>query len=380
MNKCPFGLMTIIIIVFLFSLMTTYASNISITNEITSPLNRTVWTNGSEGVLREATVAIKLTNEIQSHEPVTVILAIDCSGSMVDSDPNRFRVEAAKDFVNLISQDNVKHKIGVILWKDTIFGVLEPTADLDAVKKYLVYADASGYTCISEALKTAELSFKNASTKGKVLILLSDGNNECYSGSDFVAKAREMRSNGVSIYAIGLGNSNIEDLLAIGEYYHVSKPDAMPLIFRDIATKVKVSLKNVKVEYRLAENLEPFDVTPAATYSSVEDGNILTWNIGDMYYKQKMALTFKIGSENPGNYTLPAPMNSTTTYEIVGNGSYEEGIPSTNLLVKFHQAGNEGDDDEYIQISKPLKLDDANNLFGKSIENNNNNPASSFDL
>jgi von Willebrand factor type A domain len=363
MNKRILGLISIMIITFGFLFGTAYANNISITNEITSPANKTIWTYNTKGLPNEAAVAINLTNEVQSREPVTVILAIDCSGSMIESDPDRFRVEAAKDFVNLIAEDNVSHKIGVVLWKDFISGVLEPTDDLDAVKKYLDNADASGFTCIYEALNAADLSFKNASTKGKVLILLSDGYDECYSGSDFVAKARDMRSKGISIYTIGLGYSWIEDLRSIGEYSHVSSPDAMPLIFRDFATKVKISLTHVKIEYQLPKNLEPFDIFPAAVYSSTEEGNILTWFIRDMYYKQNKTLTFKTRSKNPGNYTMPTPKNSTITYFVEGIKFYKDGIPQTNLKVKFRQPGNDAEEDDYIQISQPLKVEEASKIF-----------------
>jgi hypothetical protein len=90
-----------------------------------------------------------------------------------------------------------------------------------------------------------------------------------------------------------------------------------------------------------------------------------------MYYKQKTTLNLKIRAENPGNYTIPLPINSTITYFIVGNGTYREQIPSTNLLVKFHQSGNDGNEDSnYIQISQPLKFEEANELFGKSSQSN----------
>lgn len=370
LNMRLFGTIIIMLISLLFLFMTSAASisaanSVSITNEITSPANRTIWTNDSEGTLSEAMVAVNVTNNFFGHEAVTAILAIDCSGSMIDSDPNRFRVEAAKSFVNLVAQDNVKHMVGVVLWKDTIFGVLEPTYDLSAVKSYIDYADASGYTCAGKALETADLLFKNATTKGKVLILLSDGNDECYADLDFAAKAKDMRSSGITIYTIGLGNSSIEDLQAIGQYFHVSRPDAMPRIFRDMATRLKVSLNNVSIEYHLEEGLEPYDVFPAAANSTSKSGKILTWNIGDMYYKQRMSLTFKVGSENPRNYVLAVPTNSTIAYEVVGNGSYKERIPPTSLLVKFHQAGNGGNEgDGFVQIGEPLNSEEANGLFG----------------
>jgi len=362
LNRRLFGTIIIIIIALL---LPSAASRVSITNEITSPANRTIWTNDSEETLREAMVAVNVTNNFYGHEAVTAILAIDCSGSMIDSDPNRFRVEAAKNFVNLIAQDNVKHMVGVVLWKDTIFGVLEPTNNLSAVKSYIDYADASGYTCIGNALEAADLSFKNATTKGKILILLSDGNDECYEGLDFVTKAKDMRSSGIPIYTIGLGNSSIKDLQAIGQYFHVSRPDAMPLIFRDMATRLKVSLKNVSIEYHLDKDLEPYDVFPAAANSTSKSGKILTWNIEDMYYKQRMSLTFKVGSSNPRNYTLAVPTNSTIAYEVVGNGSHKERIPPTNLLVKFHQAGNGGNEgDGFVQIGESLNSGEASSLFG----------------
>jgi hypothetical protein len=362
MNKRILGPISIMMITLVF-MGTTYANNFSITNEITSPINRTIWTSNSRGLPSDAEIVLKLANEVQSSEPVTVILAIDCSGSMVVSDPNRFRVEAAKEFVDLIARDKNKHKIGVVLWNDIILGVMEPTDDFDAVKEYLDNVDASRFTCISEALNTADLSFKNASTRGKVLILLSDGNDECYSGYDFAAKARDMRSRGISIYTIGLGDSRIEDLRSIGEYYHVSKPDAMPLIFREIATKVKISLMHVKAEYHLPKNLEPYDISPAAAYSSTVDGNILTWYLRDMYYGQNLNLTFKIKSRNPGNYTIPSPINSTVSYFAANNEFSKEKIPPSNLLVRSRKNGKDKNgDSDYILISKPLSSDAAGRM------------------
>jgi hypothetical protein len=89
MNKRLLAIMSVIMINMSFLIVNTCANNISISTEITSPINRTIWTPNLEGLPSGAEVALKLANEVQSSEPVTVILAIDCSGSMIISDPNK---------------------------------------------------------------------------------------------------------------------------------------------------------------------------------------------------------------------------------------------------------------------------------------------------
>lgn len=242
-----------------------YASDLNIENKVASPEDKTIWVVNSGESPDHATVALSVTNLVPaSRSPLDVILAIDSIGSLTSTDPQRLRVAAAKNFVdNLDPNDD---RVGVVLWNDTIIGTpLSLTSDFDRAKTYLNLSGSQGETCIWKALNASKFLLRSAKPNAKrVIILFSDGFDNCEDGLDFKGLAQQIRNSGIDIYTIGLGQSNIVDLETVGKYHHASDAQVIPSVFQDIATEILGSLNGVQVSYKIPSDIDlsnPSDLT-----------------------------------------------------------------------------------------------------------------------
>lgn len=140
-------------------------------------------------------------------EGIDIVMALDISTSMraEDLEPNRF--EAAKnvaaDFINQRESD----RIGLVAFARQSFTVVPPTLDYDLVVQLLedlemgVIEDG---TAIGMGLATAINRLKESSAESKVIILLTDGQNNA-GEIDPVTAADLAVSYGIRVYTIGAG-------------------------------------------------------------------------------------------------------------------------------------------------------------------------------
>lgn len=91
--------------------------------------------------------------------PIRIVLAIDCSGSMMGSDPDHSRIDAAWDFIQeYIDYESVK--FDVMLWNNTVRGTTGGfTRDLDALRTVLYSYNNTSLTNYTTAIQTAEQHF-----------------------------------------------------------------------------------------------------------------------------------------------------------------------------------------------------------------------------
>lgn len=151
---------------------------------------------------------------------INIMLAIDISSSMAETDlkPNRLVAarQVAQRFVN-----NRKHdRIGLVAFAGEAFSLCPLTTDYALVRQYLGdlhlnLIPASG-TAIGDALarcinrmRTPEinLSTPDSSTVSKVVILLSDGENTA-GNLDPIMAARLAKAYGIRIYTIAVGKAS----------------------------------------------------------------------------------------------------------------------------------------------------------------------------
>ena len=133
------------------------------------------------------------------------VLAIDASGSMMASDFEPTRMEAAKNSA-LLFVDSVPEQteIGVLSFAGVAFVKQSPTSDLSAVKNAIknISTEMAGGTAIGSAI-ISSVTILTDPGKAKAVILLTDGqNNVGPSVEEAVAYAKE---NHVTIYTIGMG-------------------------------------------------------------------------------------------------------------------------------------------------------------------------------
>ncbi len=138
---------------------------------------------------------------------IDVIIAIDCSNSMLAEDIKPNRLQRAKyelsSLIDLLQGD----RVGIIVFAGTAFLQCPLTLDYTAAKMFLDIIDTSLMpvqgTAIGAAIRLAIDSFPKEELKYKALVLLTDG--EETANSDPIGAAEEAKKYGIRIYTIGYG-------------------------------------------------------------------------------------------------------------------------------------------------------------------------------
>jgi Ca-activated chloride channel homolog len=140
-------------------------------------------------------------------EGVDIVLCIDVSGSMTAQDLKPNRLEATKkvaaDFVN----SRVADRIGVVIFAGESFTQCPITTDhrvlLSAIENIHNGLLEDG-TAIGSGLGTSVDRLRNSKTKSKIIILLTDGENN--GGLIDPKTAKEIaKAFGIKVYTIGVG-------------------------------------------------------------------------------------------------------------------------------------------------------------------------------
>lgn len=127
-----------------------------------------------------------------NNSSMAIILAIDSSGSMLKTDPNKLRKDSAQLFVELLTTND---DISIIEFSSDIKVIQQMTTirsykDIKSIQEKLNNLTPAGNTRIDLALEEALKEFKNTSNQNKALILLSDGALDV-DGSPTSTKSRE---------------------------------------------------------------------------------------------------------------------------------------------------------------------------------------------
>ncbi len=145
--------------------------------------------------------------EMIERKGVDVVVALDISKSMLAEDvvPNRLKraKHEIEKLIDLLSGD----RFGLIVFAGESFVQAPLTLDYGAAKLFLdavntTWISAQG-TDLSGAIKKADRSFTEGTKAGKVLIIISDGEEQQGSA---VKAAKEAAKAGVTIYTVGVGS------------------------------------------------------------------------------------------------------------------------------------------------------------------------------
>ena len=184
-----------------------------------------------------------------------VLLALDLSGSMDTQDmagPDRTwvsRLDAARSVLKAFIARRKDDRLGLIVFGSAAFTLAPFTRDhavLDGLLDETFPRMAGPQTMIGDAIGLAAQSFERAQTQGRMMILLTDGND---TGSRVAPiRAAEIAARiGVKIYTVSLGDPaavgeaalDIPTLEAIaqvtgGAHFHATDPAALSEIYRRI--------------------------------------------------------------------------------------------------------------------------------------------------
>jgi Ca-activated chloride channel homolog len=140
-------------------------------------------------------------------EGVDIVLCIDVSGSMTAQDFTPNRMEAAKKVAIDFIDRRLTDRIAIVIFSGESFTQCPLTTD-QAVLKSAVENIRNGLledgTAIGDGLSTSVDRLRSSKTKSKVIILLTDGeNNGGLIGPD---NAKEIaKAFGIKVYTIGVG-------------------------------------------------------------------------------------------------------------------------------------------------------------------------------
>ena len=140
-------------------------------------------------------------------EGVDIVLCIDVSGSMTAQDFVPNRMEAAKKVASDFIGRRLTDRIAIVIFSGESFTQCPLTTDR-AVLKSAVESIRNGLledgTAIGDGLSTSVDRLRSSKTKSKVIILLTDGeNNGGLIGPD---NAKEIaKAFGIKVYTIGVG-------------------------------------------------------------------------------------------------------------------------------------------------------------------------------
>lgn len=223
-----------------------------------------------------------------SEEGIDIVMAVDVSPSMLARDLKPNRIEALKKVASQFIEDRPNDRIGLVAYAGESYTRTPLTSDhkilLNSLEE-LKYGGLENGTAIGMGLATAVNRLKDSKAKSKVVILLTDGQNN--SGEiDPLTAAQLAQQFHIRAYTIGVGSKGMaptpvaydqrgnfiyqnqpvdidEDLLKKiadetgGKYFRATDNDKLREIYSEIDKLEKTKLKEEKY-YSYDEKFEMF--------------------------------------------------------------------------------------------------------------------------
>jgi len=191
----------------------------------------------SDGV---ALANFKLTSIFPDKEWLSIILAIDCSGSM-RGNPFDNAKKAAIDF---IARSGKNDRIQIMSFHTKIHFHSELIADkeelVDTIKSINIGKDTALYNAVSAAVEKS----RSIEAPRKAIIILSDGKNTIWNVSE-EESLKSAEKSGIPIYTVGLGKNINREYLELltsrsgGYSFFTSDPEELIRLYQAIARQLQ---------------------------------------------------------------------------------------------------------------------------------------------
>ncbi len=146
--------------------------------------------------------------EHQSAKGIDILLVLDISESMRAEDfEGANRIQTAKSVVNNFLMDRENDRIGLVVFAGESFTLCPLTLDYSVLAELLSDVEIGQLedgTAIGDALTTAMQRLRASESKSKIVILLTDGENNAGSINPGAA-ASLAHADGIKVYTIGMG-------------------------------------------------------------------------------------------------------------------------------------------------------------------------------
>lgn len=191
-------------------------------------------------------------------EGVDIILTLDVSGSMLAQDFSPNRLEAAKEVAINFVDSRKTDRVGVVIFSGESFTLVPLTTDKNVLKNQLQTIQSGlleDGTAIGSGLATSADRLRSSTSKSKVVILLTDGENN--GGQIPPVTAKEIAKNlGIKVYTIGVGSEGYA-----------------PIPVQDGAGRVRMQREKVNIDEKL---LTEIATETGGRYFRVADNEALT--------------------------------------------------------------------------------------------------------
>ncbi|MFC2176141.1 VWA domain-containing protein [Bacteroidota bacterium] len=171
---------------------------------------------------------------------IDIVMALDISGSMLAEDFKPNRLEAAKKVAKNFIGDRPNDRLGLVVFAGESFTQCPLTTDHSVILN--LFADVkSGMlqdgTAIGMGLGTSVKRLKDSEAISKVVILLTDGDNN--SGSIAPATAAEIAKEfGIRVYTIGVGTRGTAPMPFIDGFGRTRYQDVEVKINEELLTRI----------------------------------------------------------------------------------------------------------------------------------------------
>lgn len=249
-------------------------------------------------------------------EGIDIVICLDVSDSMLIEDMKPLnRLESAKDTIRKFVERRSSDRIGVVVFAGEAFTLVPPTLDYQLLLSRIQEIDTAQNarikdgTAIGVGLANAVGRLKDSTAKSRILIFLTDGENN--SGTIDPETALEMaKGYGLKIYSIGIGkdgptrlpiyqkdfmgnrvknyvpfeSSVNEGLLSKmakdtgGKFFRASREDSLNGVFRDIDSLEKTKV-DVNRFVRYTETFQKYLVMALICY-------VISWLLGSTFLKR----------------------------------------------------------------------------------------------
>jgi Ca-activated chloride channel family protein len=187
------------------------------------------------GVLRAASIALfaialarpqsQLQAVVEERRGIDIMIALDLSGSMRAADLKPTRLAAAQGVVQEFIERRGDDRIGAVVFAREAFLLVPPTFDKQLLGKMIgkmkigMEGVSGDGTAIGEGLGSALARLRRSNASSRVIILLTDGDNN--SGRMSPETAMELAKKlGVKIYTVQMGNGDEVDVEVKRDMYN----------------------------------------------------------------------------------------------------------------------------------------------------------------
>ncbi len=150
---------------------------------------------------------------------VEMIVAVDVSNSMLAQDFAPTRLERTKAAIDHLLHDTGQDRVGLVVFAGDAYVQLPVTADRATARQFADRLSPDMVsrqgTAIGAAIELATASFSAGNDSGRVMIIISDGENH---EDDALAAAKAAAEQGITIYTIGIGTPEGAPILLGDDY------------------------------------------------------------------------------------------------------------------------------------------------------------------